>query len=177
MSEETEYEFAATLVSEGAPLVGRTVSFRVNGVTHSSRLTDASGVARFEVTFDRPMTVTVDAIFTGEATYASAVSESYLIAVLELVVPTTLDITGPDVITEDTDVEFAAHLAHWEYSDALDLLIPVAIPGAEIAFNVDGALVGTAVTDSTGTARLLLQFPEPGAHSISANFDGMVTFL
>ncbi|MEU0004286.1 hypothetical protein ABZ079_08275 [Streptomyces sp. NPDC006314] len=141
----------AVVLCNGLPVSGASVTFSGGGATPVTVTTNALGIATGSVTFPTagPVSVTATATATGTACACSGVAS------------TPLSIT---VTAVGTGVRLQALPSCWQAN--LQIPLPTTFPatlqarvspataGVTVSFFVGGQLVGTAVTDATGTATL-----------------------
>lgn len=127
---------------QGNPLSGKTVTFSINGVVVGKALTDNTGTATISCTISQTIgTYIITANFLGDDIYASSTGKGTL-----TVNPIDTNLTVNSVKGHHGDkVNLTAVLTD-ENSNPLS--------GKRVTFYISGKNVGTATTDSTGTATL-----------------------
>ncbi len=153
---------SATLTrsDDGTPVLGKDITFAVNGTAVGTATTDASGVATLSYTIDVPAgTHTIGADFAGDAYYAAS-SGTGTLTVSKA--PTTL-VADDQTITYGQTVTLTATLTSGG--------TPVA--GRTIDFMVDGVSVGSGTTDASGLATYTYTPSDSsGTYTIEASFAG-----
>lgn len=151
--------FTATLTSAGAPVAGQPVRFTVGGLT-ADAVTDASGVARADVTLDLDAgTYTVQASYAGGEGYAPSSASQQIQVTPDT---TTLTYTG-DTQGRGETVNVSAVLTE-------DGGVPM--PGRPVGFTLEGQTV-VVTTDANGRAAATMSAPDHGrSQSVSVSFAG-----
>ncbi|MFF4021044.1 hypothetical protein [Streptomyces sp. NPDC001843] len=163
----------AVVLCNGVPVSGASVTFSGGGATPVTVTTNASGIASGSLTFPAAGPASVTATVTAANTACSCTNVSST--------PITVNVTGAG-----TGVTLQVLPSCWQF----DLQVPLpntfaatlrarvspAAAGVTVSFFVGGQLVGTAVTDATGTATLntsltLLQALS-GSFTATANVGG-----
>lgn len=150
---------SATLLGEGTPLAGETVSFSV-GELSASGVTDSSGVA----TVSLPLmlhagTYSVQAVFAARGDLAGSSAEAALQVVPD---ETVLTYTGDTQATGET-VQVSAVLSEDE---------GVGLAGMSVSFTI-GQTTVTVTTDATGTASTTMTVPDHGrSQDVRVRFAG-----
>ena len=154
----------AVLLAFTGPVVGRTVTFKVNGSAVGSAVTDGAGIAGLAYTIPDalPTDNAIEARFVGDDEYKGSAGAGTL--TLPQRVPTsvfTVDRTG--IIT--TTVALKGYLKRT--SDNAWLVAKT------VGFTVAGSNVGSATTDAGGQAILnYVITTSAGPHTIGASFAG-----
>lgn len=153
----------------GVALSGKTLIFSVNGNIIGKAITNANGVATLVYFIpqalglgDKPIKVTFD----GDLKYYNR-SESSRLTVLPIADSIGL---GQINAKAGTVMYAGARLVTWN---------GVAITGRTIYFAIDGATIGSAITDANGGSRYYYKIPQEtksGKHSFSADFPGDGTY-
>ncbi len=164
----TTVALTATLTRnhDSAPIVGRTVTFKVDGTEVGTGVTNASGVASVDYVVPEGAGVgtrTITAEFAGDGDYNASTDDAVL-----TVEKGDTALAVPNVVgTVGTSVDLSATLtvvgAGW----------PLA--GKTVEISVDGTAVGTATTDGSGVATVSYAIPNGmavGDHTIGAAFAG-----
>ena len=141
------------------PVVGRNVSFSVNGSVVGSALTDASGIATLNsITLTPGMIL---AQFAGDTIYAG--SSGTTTPTINLI-PTQITAGAVNASTGAL-VNLTANL--------MDTAHNVPVVGRNVSFSVDGSVVGSALTDASGIAVLPYNVTQVGGiYQILAQFAG-----
>ena len=168
---------SATLTASGAALSGQTVSFQVDGATVGSSATNSAGVASFPYTLRSGFAVgghTITASFAGSSTDAASSGTGTLTASNPVVIVgsagTTMTITRPTGKAGKV-VNLRGRVRR--ISDRAVLV------GETITFTVDGAAVGTGLTDANGLATFAYTVPDSlplGYHAFTVAFAGDSTY-
>jgi len=169
------------------PLVGQAVTFAQSGVRYfvaPRAVTDATGTARITLVAPRPGPVAVTAYFAGSAkaglapARASASAQAMRVSatrtsVLIVAMPALVGVGYPTPVTVTLFTTLPATKANPH---------PARVPlaGQVVTFTQSGvALIApravvalSAVTDVTGTARIMLVWPGPGSVAVTAYFAG-----
>ncbi len=155
--------------SDKTPLVGRTLTFSVDGNQVGTAVTGSTGSARLSYPIPELSigvhTLTVS--FAGDDTYNATSGNG------------TLTVTKGDttvIVLSDAGTQFSGGPGQkiTLKGKLLRTSDKGAIVGRTLVFKVDGNVVGTAVTGSTGSARLSYAVPEIGYgdHQLTVEFDG-----
>jgi hypothetical protein len=137
----------------------------VDGVVAGSAVTNGSGVASLSYTIPSTMSVgahTITTTFAGTNLYNASSGTG----VLKVKAKTTVSV-GSVTGKRGTTVTLSATLRR--ATDGVPLY------GATLKFKVDGLVVGSALTDGSGVARLNYSIPTTmsvGTHTINAVFSG-----
>ena len=154
--------------SDGAFLSGKALTFKIDGVTVGTAATHSSGSAT--LTYTLPGTTTagshvLTASFAGDSAYNASTGTG------------TLTVTSPKINTTLTLTNATG--AHGQAVMLTARLRRVsdnaALSGETVTFKVDGSVVGSAVTHSSGSATLTYTLPVSeslGSHVLSASFAG-----
>jgi hypothetical protein len=155
--------FTANLTSGSLPLVGQSVTFRIDGGTGQTVPTDVNGNASL-VTPQLPAgphTVTASyADTTNPPVYAPS-SAGVTQTVSADATSTTLA-GGGTTVTPGTSVTFAANVT--------DTSVPGITPTGSVQLIVNGQPIGTPVPLTNGAAALTYAFPAPGIYSVAAAY-------
>ena len=151
--------------ADNANIVGRTVSFTVDGTAIGSAVTDSSGLAA--LTYNLPASLsrgthTIASAFAGDSDYNASSSTGTLYAYANTKV-TAANVGG----SPGQKVSLSGTLTVTAGGAKLS--------GETLVFQVDGANVGTAVTNGSGTSTLAYTVPDGttvGAHTLSVIFNG-----
>ncbi|WP_165073093.1 beta strand repeat-containing protein [Paludisphaera rhizosphaerae] len=157
----------ATLTSNGGPLVGQTVAFRLGDRIVGRAKTDSHGVATLtnvqfgRLKFNNSLANTVVAVFRGNANLRPAVRRGAL--TIGQATSTLADVTGTGVYggTATFSTTLSSNGA--------------AVSGKVVSFVLDGRTVGAATTDAKGVATLSgvgLAGLDAGTYGITARFAG-----
>jgi hypothetical protein len=154
-----------TLQEGTTGISGKTVTFKVDGTSVGSAVTDAGGTASLDYTVPVSLgggTHTIQAAFAGDSDYnqtsGSGTLTTHFNTLLQL--PNVSGIGGQSV---------ALRAAIRRYPDG------VFLTGKTVTFKIDGNTVGTATTQSNYIASLSYTIPAsvgPGTHTLSASFAG-----
>lgn len=152
--------------SDGAPLSGMTVSFKVGATTIGSATTDGSGVASKNYTIPSATaigtTLTSTASYAGDATTNAATDSGSILVKMKA----TLTITNTSGVYLTT-INLKSTLKNSAGP----------IVGGTVHFFVDGVDVGSDTTDSLGVALLSHTLSESvGIHVLKSTFDGDATY-
>ncbi|MFF9864487.1 hypothetical protein ACF1G0_03535 [Streptomyces sp. NPDC013953] len=160
----------AIVLCNGVPVSGASVTFSGGGATPVTVTTNALGIATGSLTFPTagPATVTATVTATGTACSCTNVSST----------PITVNVT-----VTGTGVTLQALPSCWQlnrqiplpitFATTLRARVSPAAAGVTVSFFVGGQLVGTAVTDATGTATLNTNLPLQQA--LSGSFTATAT--
>ena len=158
----------ATLTSAAGPVAGQSVAFRVNGTAVGNGLTDATGKATrtHSVPAATPLgeqPITAD--FAGDTQYAASSGAGKLtIGARARVVGMAASGAGGDQVT----------LSAYLFSGTTGY---TGVAGKTLSFALAGSVLGSAVTASSGIARLAWVVPDGlsvGAHTLTISFAGDV---
>ncbi len=162
----TSINLTATLTrtSDNTALSGKTLTFTVDGVTAGTANTNASGVATRGFTIPTSLSTgnhTITVTFAGDTSYNAGSGTGTLTAKAN----TTLTVTNTTGALGQT-VTLKALLKR-----ATDGAL---ITGRSVIFKIDGAAVGSATTDSTGTASYSYHIVTltVANHTIAASYAG-----
>jgi hypothetical protein len=158
-------ELKAKLRAHDEQLVGRTISFRIDGEAVGEAVTDANGVATLphEVT-ESLGTHVITASFAGDETYGPE-SES-----AELRVRVTTKIVADSIKAKGgLHAEFGARL--------IQMPEGAGVAGKKLHFYSDNVEIGSAITDAFGRAAIILKAPPSGQKLlITVKFEGDLQF-
>ncbi|MBM3494508.1 MAG: Ig-like domain repeat protein, partial [Armatimonadetes bacterium] len=155
-----------TRVHDGAPVVGRTVAFKIDATDVGTDATDAAGVATVNYVVPEGAGVgtrTITAEFAGDGDYNPATDDAVL-----TVEKGDTALAVPNVVgTVGTAVDLTATLT----------VVGAGLPleGKTVDIKVDGTSVGTDATDAAGLATVSYPIPvgmAVGDHAIGAEFAG-----
>jgi len=155
-----------TRTTDGAPLSGKTLTFKVDGVTVTTGATNGSGVASVSYPITTAQSTgahTISAEFAGDTNY-NAGSGNGTLTVNKA--NTAVPVNSPSGTFGQT-VALTATLTRTTDNSALS--------GKTVGFTVDGGSVGSAVTNGSGIATVNYLIPNGqtvGAHPVSASFAG-----
>ncbi|MFF9373713.1 hypothetical protein ACF1BB_04065 [Streptomyces griseoluteus] len=163
----------ALVLCNGLPVSGASVTFSGGGATPVTGTTNASGIATGSLTFPTAGPASVTATVTATNTTCSCTNVSST--------PITINVTGGgtggtiQVLPSCWQVNLQSPLPN-PFAATLRARVSPAAAGVTVSFFVGGQLVGTAVTDATGTATLnaslnLLQALS-GSFTATANVGG-----
>lgn len=164
--------FTGTLkrATDGAKLANQTLSFSIDGAAIGQTVTDAKGNATLVYAIPESLSLgshTLAVQFAGTAQYAPSASSA----------PFTVSKADTFIIMADVSgfygktIGFSARLRR--NTDETGL------PNQTITFRLDGAVIGTAVTNSQGRADFSVKPEEslsPGAHALRADFAGSALY-
>jgi WD40 repeat protein len=159
--------------TDRGPVVGRSVSFTVDGVYAYTAVTEATGRATGYYTLPREAQSGVNivqATFAGDATYNGSTGQGRLTLTVQKAA--TYMWVMPRLAVRGAATYLRAYLRR-----AADM---VWLPDKNVAFKVDGTDVGSAVTDPNGRASLLYFVAadmSAGDHTITASFAGDSLYL
>ncbi len=166
---------SATLTSGGNPLGGKTVAFKLNGTSAGSATTDATGVASVAAaslaginagTYPAGLNSGVQADFAGDASFASSTAGNTL-TVARAAATMKVTING----ATSASVPFGSMIS-------LTGNLTPNLDGETITFDINGTVVGSAVTSGGGVANLsvnLASFPALVASTTAYTVTGTVT--
>ena len=150
-----------TDTAHGVPLVGKNVTFSVNGTEVGSALTDASGLATLGYNVALTMgSYQILAAFAGDTIFSGSSNNSNLIVNQ---IPTNL-IISPISGYYGYPVNLTATLT--------DLHNNITVVGKNVSFSFDGTAIGSALTNASGIAALDNVLITPGVLQIMAEFSG-----
>ncbi|WP_140394622.1 Ig-like domain-containing protein [Streptomyces recifensis] len=163
----------ALVLCNGLPVSGASVTFSGGGATPVTATTNASGIATGSLTFPTAGPASVTATVTAANSACSCANVSST--------PITINVTGGgtggtiQVLPSCWQFNLQAPLPN-PFTATLRARVSPAVAGVTVSFFVGGQLVGTAVTDATGTATLnaslnLLQALS-GSFTATANVGG-----
>lgn len=162
----------ASVIELGATLSpaasGRTISFRVNGVSVGSAQTDASGLASLAYTVDllpSPDDYAIVASFAGDLDIAAAADATSSLSVSKA--PTTLTASSPTGAYLST-VSLQATLS----PHASGRSVHFQVNGVDVTTGVGGVIL-TGITDANGVASIPYRVTnQVGTYDVTAYFDG-----
>ena len=158
---------ATLLTTGGAPLGGKSVTFRVNGVVVGIGVTISSGKATFNYTVPATLTVgnnyPITAAYAGDASATASAGSGTL--------------TVNPALTAVYVTAVSGSVGQTRTLKATLKRMPggVALSGKTLSFSVDGTPVGTAVTNSSGLASLnyaIAPGTSGGNHPLTISFAG-----
>ncbi|MFJ4601123.1 hypothetical protein [Streptomyces griseoluteus] len=163
----------ALVLCNGLPVSGASVTFSGGGATPVTVTTNAAGIATGSLTFPTAGPASVTATVTAANSACSCTNVSST--------PITINVTGGgtggtiQVLPSCWQFNLQAPLPN-PFTATLRARVSPAVAGVTVSFFVGGQLVGTAVTDATGTATLnaslnLLQALS-GSFTATANVGG-----
>ncbi|ADZ09827.1 conserved repeat domain protein [Methanobacterium lacus] len=151
----------AVLTDEyGNPLSGKTVAFYISNIKIGTAITDATGTATLSYTITQTMGNYV--IYANS--YADDIYEPSRNLATLTVNPITTHVTVPNTTVKHGDKSNLVAVLTDENGNAL--------AGQTITFSINGKTIGTATTDSTGTATLYYLGDTSGNFNINAVFNG-----
>jgi len=152
VSSNSTTPFGGVTFYDGSTLLG-TSSLQADGSCTFSTASLATG------------THSITATFNANATFAASKSASLTItinAAAITLIPTAIAVTGGD--------------GNQPVLQAFVAAASGGVAGSQVNFLDGGAILGTAITDSSGTASLALPVLGPGVHNLFANFGGNPQF-
>ena len=151
----------AVLTDEyGNPLSGKTVAFYISNIKIGTAITDATGTATLSYT----ITQTIGNYVIYANSYADDIYEPSRNLATLTVNPITTHVTVQNTtVKHGTKANLVAVLTDENGND---------ITGQTITFSINGKTIGTATTDSTGTATLYYMGDTSGNFNINALFNG-----
>jgi len=147
---------------DGTPLNGKTIVFTINGTAIGSAITGTNGIAtlNYPITVP-PGTYTINATFNGDTNYNSTYNTATL----------TIHKNNTNIVVTDVSGNFGQNLNL--QATLTNQATGTPLPGKNVDFAVNGALVGSAVTDSNGIGTLnYLITLSPSTYTINATFNG-----
>jgi VCBS repeat-containing protein len=166
---------SATLTSGGNPVVGKSVAFKLNGTSAGSATTDASGVASIATaslaginvgTYPAGLNSGVRADFAGDGSLASSTAGNTLtVAQAAATMKVTINGGTPGPVAYGSMITLTGNLTP-------------NLSGETITFDINGTVVGSAVTSGGGVANLsvnLASFPALVASTTAYTVTGTVT--
>jgi hypothetical protein len=151
--------------TDGVVLYGGSLIFQVDGVLVGTATTDSTGVAGLNYTVPSAMSLgthTITVTFAGTTRHNASTGTG----ALNVKASTTLSVTAAGG-ARGTTVTLSAALRRATGGTALG--------GKTLTFKVDGVVIGTALTDSSGIARRSYPIPATmsvGAHPVIVTFSG-----
>lgn len=166
----------ATLKSDvtGQPIVGRTVTFELNGLEVGTAVTDNNGVASFQTstTSNDPVgthTGAIEAVFSGDTDYLD--SSAFGDLVVSKAASQLLTITGTAVYGGDATLKATLKSSASNQP----------IQGEPLSFTLNGSPVGSIVTDNDGVATLpeIPTTDTAGTHTgvVGVSYSGNASYL
>lgn len=152
--------------SDSGNLSGKTVTFKIDGSSVGSAVTNGSGLATLSYSITTSLatgTHSLSAEFAGDALYNSSTGNATLTVSKGNTALTATDATG----FQGGTAPLVANLSR-TFDGA-------ALAGKTVNFKIDGSAVGFAATNAAGVATLTYNIPPAtttGAHSITADFAG-----
>jgi hypothetical protein len=150
---------AVVTVTKGVSTPTGTVAFTSGTTALGTAAVGASGTATINTTFPAG-TYSIVATYSGDANDAGSVSAPLSFTV-QLATTATAVTASPSPAVVESPVSFIAKVTG-----------NGGIPTGSVAFSADGAAMGTATLDATGTATLSYAALAPGTHSITASYGG-----
>jgi uncharacterized delta-60 repeat protein len=167
------YNSTATLtatLTSGAPVSGKTISFKVNGTSVGSATTDTNGIATLSGVNIAGRNVgtypnLVQATFTGDATYIGSNSTGPL--TVNKAATTTNVTSSPNPSGAGQSVTFTATVSS-----------SAGTPTGNLQFKVDGSSSGISplALDGSGVASFSTSSLSVGTHTITADYNGDSNF-
>lgn len=157
--------FTATLTDtiNSLPIIDKKVYFNVNGLFAGVAVTNGLGIATLQYVLNQGATnYQVRTTFLGDEAYSQSNSTSNF----NFITTPTLVTVAPKSGYYNNSVQLSANLT--------DTIHDIPISGRNITFSVNGATVGTALTNSLGTAVFTINpiTLVPGTYVILAQFAG-----
>lgn len=161
--------------SDSGNLVGRTVSYKFNGVAAGSGVTDVNGLS--EVQYIIPAstptgTVAVQADFAGDSLYAASTKSS----TTTVNAGTATSMSGLPATAGGIGLRVRFYIYLFQ---TLPVSPKVMVSAKTVDFYVDGTKVGSSVTDTNGYAQYSWQIPTGttvGSHTVLAKFVGDTSY-
>ncbi len=158
VNNETINLTATLSATNNNPVIGKEITFQVNGSTVGTANTDANGIATLTYTITQtPGTYNIGVVFAEDDDYLGTTGSGTLTVdkkVTTLVVSDVSGVNGQNVNLQATLTDSGT-----------------ALPGKPIQFAVNGITIGTANTDANGIATLTYTITQtPGTYNIGVVF-------
>ena len=165
VNNETINLTATLSATNNNPVIGKEITFQVNGSTVGTANTDANGIATLTYTITQtPGTYNIGVVFAEDDDYLGTTGSGTLTVdkkVTTLVVSDVSGVNGQNVNLQATLTDSGT-----------------ALPGKPIQFAVNGITIGTANTDANGIATLTYTITQnTGTYDITAIFSGDSEYL
>ena len=165
VNNETINLTATLSATNNNPVIGKEITFQVNGSTVGTANTDANGIATLTYTITQtPGTYNIGVVFAEDDDYLGTTGSGTLTVdkkVTTLVVSDVSGVNGQNVNLQATLTDNGT-----------------ALPGKPIQFAVNGTTIGTANTDANGIATLTYTITQnTGTYDITAIFSGDSEYL
>ena len=165
VNNETINLTATLSATNNNPVIGKEITFQVNGSTVGTANTDANGIATLTYTITQtPGTYNIGVVFAEDDDYLGTTGNGTLTVnkkVTNLVVSDVSGVNGQNVNLQATLTDNGT-----------------ALPGKPIQFAVNGTTIGTANTDANGIATLTYTITQnTGTYDITAIFSGDSEYL
>ena len=165
VNNETINLTATLSATNNNPVIGKEITFQVNGSTVGTANTDANGIATLTYTITQtPGTYNIGVVFAEDDDYLGTTGSGTLTVdkkVTTLVVSDVSGVNGQNVNLQATLTDSGT-----------------ALPGKPIQFAVNGTTIGTANTDANGIATLTYTITQnTGTYDITAIFSGDSEYL
>ena len=165
VNNETINLTATLSATNNNPVIGKEITFQVNGSTVGTANTDANGIATLTYTITQtPGTYNIGVVFAEDDDYLGTTGSGTLTVdkkVTTLVVSDVSGVNGQNVNLQATLTDNGT-----------------ALPGKPIQFAVNGITIGTANTDANGIATLTYTITQnTGTYDITAIFSGDSEYL
>ena len=136
---------------------GGSVDWAIDGSVVATSPVGETGMASWTSTFDTG-SHTVEAAFSGDGDFDPSSSEP-IDVVIDLVATTTSLTVSPDQVDAGSPVTFDAEVSATQGS-----------PTGQIEWRVDGEIVDTTELAGDGTASIGYIWPDPGEHTVRADY-------
>jgi len=150
---------AVIKVTAGVSAPSGAVTFSSGANTLGSATVGANGTATLNMKF-AVGTYSIVATYAGDANDAGSVSAPAALTVQIATTATTLTVSPNPAIVQSPA------------SFVVKVTGNGGVPAGSVTFSADGASIGTAALDATGTATLAYSALSPGTHSITASYAG-----
>ncbi|RBQ23055.1 hypothetical protein ALNOE001_11780 [Candidatus Methanobinarius endosymbioticus] len=140
------------------PLNNKTIRFHVNGVYVGSEIIDSQGIAKFEYQSNASGTFSIFAEFLEDLDYPVSNSIAFLVVNKT---PTNINIEKVNGKINET-VTLVVKLINKE--------IEALIANKTVNFHVNGVLIGSAITNEKGIAKLNYKFEKTGQYTFNVTF-------
>ncbi|MEM3465681.1 MAG: Ig-like domain repeat protein [Candidatus Jordarchaeales archaeon] len=144
------------------PIPSQTIRFLVNGTHMGTAVTDSSGKATYTITSTlNAGTYLIQADFQSTKDYDGSTTQPSTLLVQKM--KTTISLLYVYGMKIGTEVQISAVLKDSRQN---------ALPGQTVSFYLDNALIGSSVTDQTGTASIRYTPRTAGTYALKAVFSG-----
>jgi hypothetical protein len=176
-----EVAYTATVWGDAADVPGGTVTFYDNGEPVSTAALD-NGSASWSTRYDEAGPHAIQAVYSGDSTYAAGTSETFTETVTDTKTPTQVGLWGwPNPAEIGAPVTLTAYVWAGDPNGGTDpsgemAPAPIICPASGFTGSVDflegETILGTGSVDAYGMASLTTSALDLGSHTITALYSG-----